>query len=60
MHLCKNSFFNLGTNSKNEKILYNALSKYVETQYNKALTKNRKRNVSFTTFNGSRRQRQKY
>lgn len=34
--------FNLGTNSKNEKILYNALSKYVETQYNKALTRDKK------------------
>lgn len=39
--------FNLGTNSKNEKILYNALSKYVETQYNKALTRDKKRNVAF-------------
>ncbi|HHT9129589.1 MAG TPA: DEAD/DEAH box helicase, partial [Candidatus Brocadiaceae bacterium] len=39
--------FNLGINSKNEKVLYNALSKYVETQYNKALTKDKKRNVAF-------------
>lgn len=39
--------FNLGMNSKNEKVLYNALSKYVETQYNKALTKDKKRNVAF-------------
>lgn len=39
--------FNLGTQSKNEKELYNELSKYVETQYNKALSQDKKRNVAF-------------
>ena len=39
--------FNLGTDSPEEKDLYNELSKYVETEYNKALTKDRKRNVAF-------------
>ncbi len=39
--------FNLGTQSQNEKILYNELSKYVETQYNKALSQDKKRNVAF-------------
>jgi len=39
--------FNLGTDSPNEKQLYNELSKYVNTQYNKALTKGKKRNIAF-------------
>jgi superfamily II DNA or RNA helicase len=39
--------FNLGTESPNEKELYNELSRYVNTQYNKALTKDKRRNVAF-------------
>jgi len=39
--------FNLGTSSPNEKNLYNELSKYVNSQYNKALGKDKKRNVAF-------------
>ncbi len=39
--------FNLGANSPNEKNLYNELSRYVNTQYNKVLTKDKKRNVAF-------------
>ncbi|AFH48949.1 SNF2 family DNA/RNA helicase [Ignavibacterium album JCM 16511] len=39
--------FDLGSQSKKEKDLYNELSKYVETQYNKALNKDKKRNVAF-------------
>jgi len=39
--------FDLGTSSPNEKELYNALSKYVENQYNLAIKKNTKRNVAF-------------
>jgi len=39
--------FNLGIDSPNEKDLYNALSRYVNTQYNLALTKDKKRNVAF-------------
>ena len=39
--------FDLGSQSNKEKNLYNALSKYVETQYNKALNKDKKRNVGF-------------
>ncbi|MCZ7603142.1 MAG: helicase-related protein [Melioribacteraceae bacterium] len=39
--------FDLGSHSPNEKDLYNELSKYVETQYNKALTRDKKRNVAF-------------
>jgi len=39
--------FNLGTDSPREKELYNALSEYVNTQYNKALTKDKRRNVAF-------------
>lgn len=39
--------FNLGTSSPNEKDLYNELSKYVNTQYNLALSKDKKRNVAF-------------
>jgi superfamily II DNA/RNA helicase len=37
----------LGTQSPNEKILYNDLSRYVETQYNLALTRDKKRNIAF-------------
>ena len=39
--------FNLGIDSPHEKDLYNELSEYVITQYNKALTKDRKRNITF-------------
>ncbi len=39
--------FNLGTSSPEEKDLYNELSKYVNTQYNLALSKDKKRNVAF-------------
>lgn len=39
--------FDLGTDSPSEKELYNKLSKYVNTQYNKALTKDKRRNVAF-------------
>jgi superfamily II DNA or RNA helicase len=39
--------FNLGADSPAEKDLYNELSRYVNTQYNKALTKDKKRNITF-------------
>lgn len=39
--------FNLGADSPREKELYNDLSRYVNLQYNKALTKDRRRNVAF-------------
>ena len=39
--------FNLGTDSPKEKELYNELSRYVNTQYNKALTRDKRRNVAF-------------
>ena len=39
--------FNLGTQSPQEKELYNELSRYVETQYNLALSKDKKRNIAF-------------
>ncbi|MDO9585866.1 MAG: DEAD/DEAH box helicase family protein, partial [Syntrophales bacterium] len=39
--------FNLGTDSPPEKNLYNELSRYVNHQYNKALNKDKKRNVAF-------------
>ena len=39
--------FNLGARSPQEKDLYNQLSKYVNTQYNIALTKDKRRNVAF-------------
>lgn len=39
--------FNLGADSPNEKNLYNELSRYVNTQYNKALTRDTRRNVAF-------------
>ena len=39
--------FNLGTESPREKELYNALSRYVNEQYNRALSRDRRRNVAF-------------
>lgn len=39
--------FNLGVESPDEKTLYNALSEYVEKQYNIALTHDKRRNVAF-------------
>lgn len=39
--------FDLGVDSPKEKALYNALSGYVNSQYNKALTKDKKNNVAF-------------
>jgi SNF2 family DNA or RNA helicase len=39
--------FHLGTQSPQEKDLYNELSKYVNSQYNKALIKDKRRNVAF-------------
>ncbi len=39
--------FNLGINSPPEMELYNQLSEYVNGQYNKALTKDKKNNVAF-------------
>ena len=39
--------FDLGRESPKEKELYNDLSRYVETQYNKALDQDRRRNVAF-------------
>lgn len=39
--------FNLGVESPAEKTLYNSLSEYVEKQYNKALTHDKRRNVAF-------------
>lgn len=39
--------FNLGVESPHEKELYNALSEYVEKQYNKALIHDKRRNVAF-------------
>ena len=39
--------FNLGVNSPPEMELYNQLSEYVNGQYNKALTKDKKNNVAF-------------
>ncbi|MBI2487426.1 MAG: DUF3883 domain-containing protein [Deltaproteobacteria bacterium] len=43
----KTKSFNLGSQSPREKELYNELSKYVNTQYNKALSKDKKRNIAF-------------
>jgi hypothetical protein len=40
-------YFKLGTQSPDEKLFYNDLSRYVETQYNLAHTKGNKRNVGF-------------
>lgn len=39
--------FNLGVNSPQEMELYNQLSEYVNGQYNKALTKDKRNNVAF-------------
>ncbi|MCL5125421.1 MAG: DUF3883 domain-containing protein [Deltaproteobacteria bacterium] len=39
--------FDLGSGSPLEKDLYNKLSAYVNTQYNKALSKDKRRNVAF-------------
>ena len=39
--------FNLGVESYPEKDLYNALSRYVNEQYGKALSKDKRRNVAF-------------
>ncbi|MEJ5310782.1 MAG: helicase-related protein [Anaerolineae bacterium] len=39
--------FDLGVESPAEKELYNALSRYVEEQYNKALASDKRRNVAF-------------
>lgn len=39
--------FRLSTDSPLEHELYNELSKYVNEEYNKALTKNKKRNIAF-------------
>lgn len=39
--------FNLGVESPREKVLYNALSQYVNTEYNRALTHDKRRNVAF-------------
>ena len=39
--------FNLSVQSPQEKELYNDLSRYVNTQYNRALTRDKKRNVAF-------------
>ncbi len=39
--------FNLGTESPREKDLYNDLSRYVKEQYNRALTRDKRRNVAF-------------
>ncbi|RME89116.1 MAG: DUF3883 domain-containing protein [Anaerolineae bacterium] len=43
----KTMTFNLGVESPAEKELYNALSRYVNEQYNKALSSDRRRNVAF-------------
>ena len=39
--------FNLGIQSPDEKELYNDLSRYVETQYNLAMQRDKKRNIAF-------------
>jgi len=39
--------FDFGTDSPNEKNLYNNLSRYVNSQYNRAIQKDKKRNVAF-------------
>jgi len=39
--------FELGTESPREKELYNELSRYVNTQYNKALSRDKRRNIAF-------------
>jgi len=40
--------FSIKQNSPKEVELYNKLSRYVEQQYNKALSKNKRRNIAFT------------
>jgi len=39
--------FEMGVESPKEKVLYNELSKYVHDVYNKALSKDKKRNITF-------------
>ncbi|MBD3343282.1 MAG: DUF3883 domain-containing protein, partial [Candidatus Lokiarchaeota archaeon] len=39
--------FQWGSKSPHEKTLYNDLSKYVNTQYNRALSKDKRRNIAF-------------
>jgi SNF2 family DNA or RNA helicase len=43
----KTMAFHLGAESPSEKELYNALSRYVEEQYNKALASDKRRNIAF-------------
>ena len=43
----KTRAFQWGASSPSEKELYNALSRYVESQYNKALQKDKRRNIAF-------------
>ena len=43
----KTMAFHLGAESPAEKELYNALSRYVEEQYNKALASDKRRNIAF-------------
>jgi len=43
----KTMTFDLGVESPAEKALYNALSRYVEEQYNKALASDKRRNIAF-------------
>lgn len=43
----KTKSFNLGIESPAEKELYNALSRYVQDQYNRALRKDKRHNVAF-------------
>jgi len=43
----KTMTFSLGTESAAETELYNALSRYVEEQYNRALTSDKRRNIAF-------------
>lgn len=43
----KTMTFNLGVESPREKELYNALSRYVNEQYNKALANEKRRNIAF-------------
>jgi len=43
----KTKTFNLGRDSPNEKDLYNRLSEYVANEYNKALSRDKRRNITF-------------
>jgi len=43
----KTRTFNLGRDSPNEKDLYNRLSEYVANEYNKALSRDKRRNITF-------------